>query len=507
MRRLVRPLRYWTVRSRIVAALAVLAAVGLLTVDIAGMTLLRSYLVRRVDEQLERNVNRVRYLPPDVADFRPRATNYGPDFRFYRFDAAGKLLDPGGTSARPDPDLGSLADLEQHADAGKAYTVEGSTTSWRVLVARLSTGQGYIASTVSLRDVEDTEQQLLLINIGVSAVVLLLMGGAAASVVRMGLRPLTRMEATAEEIAAGDLSRRVVDADPHTEAGRLGTALNAMLTRIEEAVEHRAESERRMRQFLADAAHELRTPLTSVQGFAELYRRGGAPPGPALDEAMGCIETDVRRMRRLVDDMLLLARLDEERPLDRRPVDLLAVAAGAVRDAHVRLPTRFVRLAGLDDRQSTFEPVTVLGDEERIGQIAANLVTNALQHTPPDADVVVRVGRLDGAAPPGPPTAVAGAEVVTGGPVGVIEVCDTGPGLAVADAGRVFERLYRADPSRSRRYGGAGLGLSIVAAIVQAHGGRIELWTAPAAGARFRVLLPAQPPATDDGFRGFSEEV
>src|SRR6266542_278096 len=465
MSRLIRPLRQWTVRSRIVAALALLAAVGLLTVDLAGMTLLHSYLVRRVDQQLERNVSRARFLPPEPIETRPRLTTaFGPDFRVYRSD----------------PDLGSLAELQRHADAGKPYTVEGSTSAWRVEVVRLSSGQGYFASAVSLRDVQDTEERMLLINIGVSAVALLLMGGAAASVVRMGLRPLTRMEATAEEIAAGDLSRRVADADPHTEAGRLGTALNAMLARIEEAVAHRAESERRMRRLLADAAHELRTPLTSVQGFAELYRRGGAPPGPALDEAMACIETDVRRMRRLVDDLLLLARLDEERPPERRPVDLLAVAAGAVRDAHVRLPHRFVRLASLDDRQATFEPVTVLGDEVRIGQVAANLVSNALQHTPEDAAVVVRVGRRDG----------------TVEPVAAIEVWDTGPGMAVADAQRVFERLYRADSSRSRRHGGAGLGLSIVAAIVQAHGGRVELWTAPWAGARFRVLLPALPPPT-----------
>src|SRR6266540_852545 len=453
---LIRPLRQWTVRSRIVAALALLAAVGLLTVDLAGMTLLHSYLVRRVDQQLERNVSRARFLPPEPIETRPRLTTaFGPDFRVYRFDADGRLVETAASGDRPDPDLGSLAELQRHADAGKPYTVEGSTSAWRVEVVRLSSGQGYFASAVSLRDVQDTEERMLLINIGVSAVALLLMGGAAASVVRMGLRPLTRMEATAEEIAAGDLSRR-----------------------------------------LADAAHELRTPLTSVQGFAELYRRGGAPPGPALDEAMACIETDVRRMRRLVDDLLLLARLDEERPPERRPVDLLAVAAGAVRDAHVRLPHRFVRLASLDDRQATFEPVTVLGDEVRIGQVAANLVSNALQHTPEDAAVVVRVGRRDGTVEPVPPTVVVGADLAADEPVAAIEVWDTGPGMAVADAQRVFERLYRADSSRSRRHGGAGLGLSIVAAIVQAHGGRVELWTAPSAGARFRVLLPALPPPT-----------
>ena len=174
-------------------------------------------------------------------------------------------------------------------------------------------------------------------------------------------------------------------ADPHTESGRLGTALNVML-------DARSASERRLRRFLADASHELRTPLTSIQGFAELYRRGGAPPGPALDEAMGRIEGEVSRMRLLVNDLLLLARLDEERPLDRHPVDLLAVAADTVRDAHVRVPTRFVRLAGLDDSAETFEPVTVLGDESRIRQVVTNLVANALQHTPDDCSVVVRVG-------------------------------------------------------------------------------------------------------------------
>jgi two-component system OmpR family sensor kinase len=208
---------------------------------------------------------------------------------------------------------------------------------------------------------------------------------------------------------------------------------------------------------------------------------------------MGCIEAEVSRMRLLVNDLLLLARMDEERPLDRRPVDLLAVAADAVRDAHVRVPTRFVQLSGLDDACATFEPVTVLGDEARIRQVAANLVTNALQHTPEETQVVVRVGRPNGATNGGPPTAVVGGDLPAGQPVAAVEVTDTGPGMPALDAQRVFERLYRADSSRSRRHGGSGLGLSIVAAIVKAHGGRVELWTAPGAGTRFRVLLPAEP--------------
>jgi two-component system OmpR family sensor kinase len=263
-----------------------------------------------------------------------------------------------------------------------------------------------------------------------------------------------------------------------------------MLVRIEAALADRSASERRLRQFLADASHELRTPLTSIQGFAELYRRGGAPPGPALDEAMGRIEGEVSRMRLLVNDLLLLARLDEERPLDQHPVDLLAVAADAVRDAHVRVPTRFVQLTGLDDSAETFEPVTVLGDEPRIRQVVTNLVANALQHTPDDCSVVVRVGAATNASMNGGPVAAIGDHLPIDMRSAVVEVADAGPGMSTADAQRAFERLYRADPSRARRHGGAGLGLAIVASIVQAHGGRVELYTAAGAGARFRVLLP-----------------
>jgi two-component system OmpR family sensor kinase len=301
------------------------------------------------------------------------------------------------------------------------------------------------------------------------------------------------MEVTATEIAGtDDLSRRVADVDQHTESGRLGSALNAMLERIESAVADKTASEQRLRQFLADASHELRTPLTSIQGFAELYRRGGTPPGPVLDESMGRIESEVVRMRVLVNDLLQLARLDEERPMRRSPVDLLGVAAETVRDAHVRVPTRFVQLAALDDAFDTFEPVTVLGDDDRLRQVATNLVSNALQHTGDNTRIVVRVG-LPRSPRTGRPTVAVGKPLDPSVAVAVLEVSDTGPGMAAEDAERVFERLYRAERSRDRRHGGAGLGLAIVAAIVQAHGGRVELTTAPGEGSRFRVLLPAVP--------------
>jgi two-component system OmpR family sensor kinase len=275
------------------------------------------------------------------------------------------------------------------------------------------------------------------------------------------------------------------------------TGLVLLLIALAAALADRTASERRLRQLLADASHELRTPLTSIQGFAELYRRGGAPPGPALDEAMGRIEAEVGRMRLLVNDLLLLASVDEERPLQRRPVDLLAVAADAVRDAHVRVPSRFVHLAALDDARDTFEPVTVSGDEPRIRQVVNNLVTNALRYTPEHAAVTVRVGRSGDVPANGDSVVAVGAAPAADGSAAVVEVADTGPGMSTDAARRVFERLYRADPDRSCRHGGAGLGLAIVAAIVRAHGGRVELYTTPGGGARFRVLLPAWEPGDD----------
>ena len=508
--------RTWTLRTRMVVVVATLAAVALIAANAFGVILLRGYLMERLDRQLDNGVRAASLIrldqdaPGPNPQFdgarRPNLGNrgvFGPEYNAYLYDADGNRItqDAQGRPFFPDwnqpdpPDLGDFASVTAHAGRA-AFTVGDS----RVMVAELKNTDGYVVGVVSLDEVESIQDNLIIIDAAVIGLMLLFIGVAAASVVRIGLRPLTRMEQAAADIAAGDLSRRVDDADPHTESGRLGTALNTMLGRIEEEVEARTESERKLRQFLADASHELRTPLTSIQGFAELYRRGGVRPGPELDEAMGRIEGEVGRMRLLVNDLLLLARLDEERPLDRVPVDLLGVAADAVRDAHVRVPTRFVHLDAVGGPGGILEPVTVLGDEARIRQVVTNLVTNALQHTPETARVEVGVGRLTPATAGGPPTAAVGDPLPDDVPVAVIEVHDTGPGMRPEDATRVFERLYRIDHSRTRVHGGAGLGLSIVAAIVTAHGGRVELRTAPGAGARFRVLLPAEPdiPREDD---------
>ncbi|HEY2791776.1 MAG TPA: HAMP domain-containing sensor histidine kinase [Micromonosporaceae bacterium] len=488
--------------------MAVLAAIALIVANASGVILLRSYLVEKVDQQLQAVASAPRFVgggpggaPGRVANF-PGSHRLGPDYRIYTYNVRGTLQPLKGPNGNVvpsqeiggGPDLGGFSAVSAHAN-GRPYTVPGADGSdWRVV----ATTDPNIGTTsvvaVSMGDIQRTSDRLIAIDAIVTLLMLMIIVLAAASVVRIGLRPLTRMEETAAEIAgAEDLGRRVEDTDPHTESGRLGTALNAMLVRIEAALAARKASEQRLRQFLADASHELRTPLTSIQGFAELYRRGGTPPGPELDEAMGRIESETARMRVLVNDLLQLARLDEERPMRQHPVDLLGVAAETVRDAHVRVPTRFVQLAALDDAFDTFEPVTVLGDDDRLRQVATNLVSNALQHTGENTRIVVRVGRPRPGAVVTRPTASVGRVLDPSEPVAVLEVADSGAGMSADVAERVFERLYRAERSRDRRLGGAGLGLSIVAGIVQAHGGRVELTTAPGAGSTFRVVLPAIP--------------
>jgi two-component system OmpR family sensor kinase len=295
--------------------------------------------------------------------------------------------------------------------------------------------------------------------------------------------PLERIASTAGDIAGGDLSRRVEPAEPDTEIGRLGLALNAMLAQIETAFAERAASEDRLRRFVADASHELRTPLTAIRGYAELFRRGAAERPEDLARAMRRIEDEAARMGLLVEDLLLLARLDQGRPLERGPVDLVAVAGDALADLSAIEP----------DRPVTFEHpdrLVVSGDEARLRQVAGNLVTNARIHTPEGTGVHVRVRASDGQA--------------------VLEVADEGPGLPPGEENLVFERFYRADAARARTGDsqGTGLGLSIVAAIVAAHGGSVSAGSPPSGrGAYFMVALPLTPltpppsppaPPTDD---------
>jgi two-component system OmpR family sensor kinase len=342
--RRVRRWGHWTLRTRLGLALVLLAGVALVAANATGVLLLRSYLTDKVDDQLMAMSRPLERAPPGEgagAGSAARAVPqprwpFGPDVVIYFYDADGVLVDQSasGEDLTP-PALESFPALAARTGTGP-YTVDGDDP-WRAIVVSLPEG-GLAVTAASLADVDETVDSLIAIDAAVMAGVLVVVGLVAAWVVRVGMVPLTRMEGIAIEITAGDLSRRVEDTDPHTEPGRLGVALNTMLGRIESEVAARSASEGRLRRFVADASHELRTPLTSIRGFAELYRRGGAPPGPLLDETMSRIEDEAARMGLLVDELILLARLDRQRPLERRRVDLLAIAADTVRDAHAQAP-------------------------------------------------------------------------------------------------------------------------------------------------------------------------
>ncbi|MFD1827459.1 sensor histidine kinase [Mumia zhuanghuii] len=499
-----RPWGSWTVRARMTSLVVVAAGVALVTVTLIGTALLRGYLTERVDDQAERMSGGGQLMirqeasgePPTGGAGRTLTTQVdalvGETLRIVRVDADGSETSLLGTADGGGPELPSLTALADRA-GGATFTVDDvdGGAGWRVAVSS-EPSRGYLAVAASLSDVEATVSRMLWIGLAVSLFAMVLIAGAALAVVRIGLRPLTRMETTAASIAGGVLEARVHDTDPHTEPGRLGIALNTMLGRLHGALTAREASERRLRGFVADASHELRTPLTSIRGFAELYRHGGAPPGPELDATMRRIEDEAARMGSLVDDMLLLAALDEQRVLARGRVELGRIAADVVRDARVRCPGRDLRLELVKGEEAG--PV-VTGDEARLRQVATNLVANALEHTPSDARVVVRAGYAAG----GPPSRV--QSVVGAPPVGrhaYLEVADDGPGVPPEHAAKIFDRLYRPDRSRARGTGGgAGLGLSIVAALASAHAGAVVLRRSTPHGATFRVVLPL--PAHSEG--------
>lgn len=460
----------------------------------------------------------------------------------------------------PGPDLSAGAQwFAANAHHPITVPAQSGNGRWRVValttVVFINGTQvnGIVIVGVDVSDVYATIGRLTSIDLIVSTVILLVLALVGVALVRASLRPLTEIERTAEGIAAGDLTRRIPDRDPRTEVGRLGRSLNAMLAQIETAFRARAaseaaarRSEERIRQFVADASHELRTPLTAIRGFAEYYRqRGGLAngrpensgpensgpgggsavsagmqdgpnrelpardPGAAasprdgspltrveLDRIMRRVEQESSRMGVLVEDMLLLARLDQQRPLESRPVDLLTLAADAVHDARVMAPRRSIDLTVVAGAA-----LIVLGDEVRLRQVIGNLMSNALTHTPDGTPVQVRIrsGVLDeGRAHAGevtlPPTGP-GAETSTSPPAVILEVADRGPGLTPEQAERAFERFYRADQARARQAGGTGLGLAIVAALVVAHGGRVSVEPTPGSGATFRIALPLAPEA------------
>ncbi len=347
-----------------------------------------------------------------------------------------------------------------------ARAVSGQT-EYR-LIARPLGGEGTVVVAMPLTEVRATQHRLLLIEGIVSGVVAAAIGLVTYWLTRRELRPLELMAQKSRAIAAGDLSQRVAPDDARTEVGQLGDALNAMLAEIERAFADRAAAEERLRRFVADASHELRTPVTSIRGYAELFRRGAGDRPADLANVMRRIEQEGERMGELVEELLLLARLDQGLPLERQPVEMSAVVDAAVDAARAADPGRPIEV----DSDS---PLVVLGAESRLRQVVDNLLTNASVHTPPATPIHVRLVAED-------------SEIV-------LEVADAGPGVPAEEADRIFERFYRTDRSRTRSRGGAGLGLAIVRSVVETHGGTVAYRPRPGGGSVFRVVLPLAPAA------------
>jgi len=490
-----------SLRARLILGVIVLAAVGLVAADFATYSALRSFLIDRTDTSLDAAHLAVEGAlfphrgqgdasdhdqgarPPGAPPFdgpgigRLTAAAPGEYIQLRRLN--GTIVRSGstprfpGSPALPAPRLPTKIMIPAGTGERVVYfTVPAKSGDgrYRVRASIEPQARNYVVVVAtSLSDVDSTLHRLLLIAALVTALVLAGIALLGLWVVRIGLRPLEAIESTASKIAAGDLTQRVARAEDRTEVGRLGLALNGMLGQIESAATAREASlraleasEKKLRRFVADASHELRTPLAAVRAYAELFTRGAADRPADLKRSMSGISRESERMSVLVDDLLLLARLDEGRPLAREPVALHEVVADAVETAHAVDPERRI--------EADIDAAVVLGDRDRLRQVVDNVLANVRAHTPEGAPVHITLHSHDGVA--------------------VLEVADSGPGLDPGEAAHAFERFYRADPSRSRSSGGAGLGLSIVAAVTEAHGGHASVSSVPGEGATFRIELP-----------------
>jgi len=459
-----------TLHFRLLAGMLLLVTLGLGGTDVAAYLMLKSYLYGRIDRQL---------TTLSTASHAFRLPDQLPQAEIQKLFLQGLsktmassgvrllLLDSQGQVARilPTEDAQGIAvaravsgrvSTAMRQRPGRPRTLNAAGLPYRAVFAQAtSTSRNSgIVLAVPIRDEQQTLSRLAMTEAGASAVALLLLAGLALTVLRVGLRPLGGMAATATAIADGDSTRRIPVDHPATETGRLAEALNR-------AFDERGAAEDRLRRFAADASHELRTPLTTIQGWADLYFQGGLKSEQDVETAMSRIADEAGSMRGIVEDLLLLARLDQQRPLDRAPVDLTALVRDVVADARVIAPDRPITTALSD-------PVTVPGDAVRLRQVARNLVGNAVQHTPAGTPVRVVLGRTD--------------SLIS------LTVADDGPGIPAEVQERLFERFYRDGRSR----GGTGLGLAIVQAVVQAHGGAVAVHSAPGAGTAFEVTLPPQ---------------
>lgn len=473
-----------SLRRRLLIGVVAVVALGLVAAGSTTFLSIRSFLMQRTDQTLASSANPIsRILLNALAGGNGRPISgdlqTGPDRRApFPIGTVAQLRDSSGhelagssvtfsfaagtdVATLPKP---VLPNSISSSTSDKYFTAESTTgTKFRVIVRPFSDGSGAILIAMPLSDSDTTLSRLLLVELLFGSLALTAATGLAWWSIRVGLRPLDQIEATADAIAEGDLGRRINNAGTGTEVGRLATALNSMLERLETAFAARAESEERLRRFAADASHELRTPLASIRGYAELFGRGAASNPSDLATAMSRIEAEATRMGVLVDDLLLLARLDARRPLAMEPVDLVTLAEDAAADARASAPDREITM--IADQE-----VIVRGDEVQLRQVVANLVRNAAVHTP--AGTPIELVARDSAG------------------YGIFQVIDHGPGIDPASRAEIFDRFHRVDEARSRDQGGTGLGLAIVAGVVAAHHGTVEALDTDGGGATFEVRLP-----------------
>ena len=468
-----------SLRLRLLLAVGAVTLAALVVAETVTYRQLSSYLYGRVDQTLDQEHLAIEQSLKDgsgVPGFFPGAPGAYVEVR----NASGSVVGtpspafvPGGKSWTPS--LPKAFSGFQTSGPGEPHLylttpcTEPGGPPFRVRVEQLTTGQTLIVAT-PLVEARGTLHHLLAVEIAVTVAALIAGGILGWWLVRRGLRPLTEVERTADAISAGDLDRRVPGDEAPTEVGHVARAFNTMLARIQAAFAERDATEAKLRRFVADASHELRTPLAAVSAYAELFDRGASQRPEDLSRVMTGIRTEAGRMSRLVQDLFLLARLDEGEPVEREPVELVSLASEAVETA------KTVSAAWPVTLEAT-HPVEIIGDGVRLREALDNLLSNVRAHTPAGTSTRVVIRESDGSA--------------------VIEVIDDGPGFDQAQAERLFERFYRIDPSRSRPQGGAGLGLGIVAAIVEAHGGKVTASSAPGEGATFTLRLPLMPPDGD----------
>jgi two-component system OmpR family sensor kinase len=465
-----------TLRAKLLTTVLTLVTLALIVSDIASAAALRTYLLNELDEDLvEGRAAAARRI--EITEPLPRDTEHQMLLNDFFVEVRGpdgsindQLVPEVLNADDPLPDIPQSV-VEENLDRGP-FTVSAINDEgfrYRV-VAMTAPDDRVLLVAVSMGDFYNAMQRLVWAEIIVTGAVLFALGVGGWWIVRVELRPLDAMARTAGAIAAGDLSQRVEKTNPNTEVGRLSDALNSMLSQIEASFAQRQESEERLRRFAADASHELRTPLTAIRGYAELFRQGAIRDEEHLKRVLHRIEKEATRMGMIVEDLLLLARVDQNRPFEHEELDLVTVINEVIHD------TRAVDGRHRISTDLKTPSIVLTGDAGRLHQVFANLVGNAISHTPEGTEIVVTAAIVNGMAD--------------------VQVSDDGPGMDPEQAQRVFERFYRVDEGRSRDTGGTGLGLAIVKSIVEKHGGTVDVQSAPGEGATFAVRLPLTPPAT-----------